>query len=156
MKRISLVINFLVCLLLLNTAAMAYQTNDINMYPTAKEGYEQKIIQLDTLTNEDQYMVELFVGKKTMVDACNRFGLMGEWQQQDVQGWGYHYYEFNSDSEIISTLIGCLDSTMQEKLVIGKGNLIRYNSQLPIVVYVPKGTELQYKIWSTNNELKQS
>jgi ecotin len=26
--------------------------------------------------------------------------------------------------------------------------LIRYNSRLPVVVYVPKGVEVKYRVWS--------
>jgi len=36
----------------------------------------------------------------------------------------------------------------------GDPYLIRYNSRLPIVVYVPEGTELRYRIWKAEAELK--
>lgn len=31
----------------------------------------------------------------------------------------------------------------------GEPTLIRYNSRLPVVVYVPTGAEVRYRIWST-------
>ena len=32
--------------------------------------------------------------------------------------------------------------------------LIHYNSRLPIVIYVPKGVEVRYRIWSTSENEK--
>ena len=31
--------------------------------------------------------------------------------------------------------------------------LLRYNSKLPLVVYVPEGVEVKYRLWSTEPEL---
>ena len=36
----------------------------------------------------------------------------------------------------------------------GEPYLIRYNSLLPVVVYVPKGVEVRYRIWSAAPETK--
>lgn len=155
MKSVRFYIVFFISILL-NFSIIAKENDAINMYPNPKEGYEQKVIQLDTLSNEDQYMVEIFVGKLMTVDACNRHNLMGTWKQEDVQGWGYSYYEFISNAEVMSTMIGCLDTTLQEKLIRGMGNMIRYNSKIPIVLYIPQGMTLQYRIWTTDNEWKQS
>jgi ecotin len=32
--------------------------------------------------------------------------------------------------------------------------LIRYNSRLPVVVYVPEGVEVRYRIWRADPEAK--
>ena len=36
----------------------------------------------------------------------------------------------------------------------GEPYLIRYNSLLPIVVYVPEGVEIQYRVWSAEPKVK--
>ena len=36
----------------------------------------------------------------------------------------------------------------------GEPCIIRYNSRLPIMVYVPEGVEVRYRIWTTGAELK--
>jgi ecotin len=36
----------------------------------------------------------------------------------------------------------------------GEPFLIRYNSRLPIVVYVPKDVEVRYRIWSADSASK--
>ena len=42
------------------------------------------------------------------------------------------------------------------KFVQGPSQLIRYNSRIPIVVYVPKGAEVRYRIWSATPETKKA
>jgi len=36
----------------------------------------------------------------------------------------------------------------------GESYITRYNSRLPIVVYVPESVEVRYRIWTTGAELK--
>jgi ecotin len=36
----------------------------------------------------------------------------------------------------------------------GEPYLIRYNSRLPIVVYVQEGVEVRYRIWTAEPEIK--
>ena len=38
----------------------------------------------------------------------------------------------------------------------GDGFMLRYNSKLPIVLYVPKGVEVRYRIWSASKQIKQA
>ncbi|HWD31650.1 MAG TPA: ecotin family protein, partial [Pseudomonas sp.] len=34
--------------------------------------------------------------------------------------------------------------------------LLRYNSKLPVVVYVPQGVEVRFRIWSASDEVKNA
>jgi ecotin len=36
----------------------------------------------------------------------------------------------------------------------GEPYLIRYNSRLPIVVYVPEGVEVHYRVWQAGQEIE--
>jgi ecotin len=36
----------------------------------------------------------------------------------------------------------------------GEPQLLRYNSRLPLVVYVPSGVEVRYRIWRAGPEVK--
>ncbi len=36
----------------------------------------------------------------------------------------------------------------------GDPYLVRYNSRLPIVVYVPEGVEVRYRVWTAGTETK--
>ncbi|MNN83904.1 Ecotin precursor [compost metagenome] len=58
----------------------------------------------------------------------------------------------------MSTLMACPDgkSTQDFVPVVGDGFLLRYNSKLPIVLYVPKDIEVRYRIWSASNKVEKA
>ncbi len=146
---------FSVLALIIATFTFAQQANkiDYSMYPKAKEGYKQKVITLKSLPNEEDYSVEIFAGKKMNVDSCNHFSLIGNLDEKSVEGWGYSYYNFETKGESMSTAMGCLDNKSIEKNVHAESKQVRYNSRLPIVVYVPNGYTLEYKIWKADKKL---
>ena len=147
------VFSVLALLMFMVTFAQKNMKIDYSMYPKAKDGYEQKIITLKTLPNEDNYSVEIFAGKKTLVDSCNHFFLAGSFEQKTVDGWGYDYFNFESDGNIAGTLMGCSDNKSVEKIVHAKSIQTRCNSKLPIVVYVPKSYTLENRIWKADEKL---
>ena len=111
------VFSVLALLMVMVTFAQKNMKIDYSMYPKAKDGYEQKIITLKTLPNEDNYSVEIFAGKKTLVDSCNHFFLAGAFEQKTVDGWGYDYFNFESNGNVGGTLMGCFDNKSVEKIV---------------------------------------
>ena len=147
------VFSLLALLMVMVTFAQKNMKIDYSMYPKAKDGYEQKIITLKTLPNEDNYSVEIFAGKKTLVDSCNHFFLAGAFEQKTVDGWGYDYFNFESNGNVGGTLMGCFDNKSVEKIVHAQSIQTLYNSKLPIVVYVPKGYTLEYRIWKADEKL---
>jgi len=51
-------------------------------------------------------------------------------------------------------MMACPDGSKHSAFVaadLGANALQRYNSRLPIVVYVPKGTEVKYRIWQAQD-----
>ena len=64
---------------------------------------------------------------------------------------GYDYMVFESDGNVASTRMACPDNEVVEKFVAAEGNFGRYNSKLPVVVFVPKGIELKYKVWKAHD-----
>lgn len=118
---------------------------ELKPFPAAWKGFDRFVIDLPQRDAEDNYMVELMAGKTLKVD-CNNHGLIGSWQTKDVKGWGYTYYQYTSAGKTRSTLMACPDKTLQDKF-ISSTKQVRYNSKLPIVVYVPKGFQVKYKIW---------
>jgi ecotin len=135
--------------LLLCTGVFAQTDKELKAFPAAKKGYQRFVIQLQPKSAEEDYQVEIFAGKTMRVD-CNKHGLIGKFLQKDVQGWGYTYYEYQSDGQTRSTLMACPDKTLHEAFIAGS-KLVRYNSKLPVVVYVPKGFEVRYKIWERSS-----
>lgn len=51
------------------------------------------------------------------------------------------------------------DSKPQVKFVtanLGDAAMQRYNSRLPIVVYVPQGVEVKYRIWEAGEDIRSA
>jgi ecotin len=66
-----------------------------------------------------------------------------------LKSWGYTYYEVAGSDVAMSTMMAAPEGGQKiERFVLGTPLLIPYNSRLPIVVYVPKGYEVRYRIWS--------
>lgn len=125
---------------------------NLKPYPAKLDSLERHVIFLQKMDNESDFEVELYVGKTLLVD-CNRHGLMGDFSEETVQGWGYTYQVFNTEGHIFSTMMAC-PGEKEEKFVKSPSQMVRYNSRLPIVIYVPEGYEVRYRIWTAGEEAK--
>lgn len=160
MKRITIIAT-IIAVVLSSFSAMTYAQKkssnnietELNMFPAPKLGYKQVYIKLPAKKNEQDYKVEFYVGKKHMAD-CNRHFLVGEIQEMNLEGWGYNYYMVESKGHIGSTMMACLDKKKTEKFIHLQPQLVRYNSKLPIVIYLPDNMEVQYKIWKGDKKMK--
>jgi len=133
-----------------------YNPLDLSMYPAAQEGFKRVYIQLPVNKNERELKVEVFIGKEQLVD-CNSYFIMGEVKEQTVEGWGYTYYDVASEGQVAGTLMACPGYKKKNKFVhMSHPLLLDYNSKLPIVVYVPAGLEVRYKIWTAGREMKKA
>jgi len=126
----------------------------LKAFPEAKDGEVRHVIVLPKLEQEQGYKVELLVGRMMMTDGVNRMGMGGSLTRETVQGWGYGYYQAKLGG-VISTLMAPMPGTPQvESFVHIPGELVRYNSRLPIVIYAPEGSTVRYRIW-TAGEMKE-
>ncbi|AFJ46822.1 serine protease inhibitor ecotin [Shimwellia blattae] len=149
-------------LLLASTSALAVDQNaplsKVAPFPAAEKGMVRQVIYLPQQPDESLLKVELMPGKTLDVD-CNRHILGGQFEEKDLQGWGYTYYQLTKVSSPASTMMACPDKTTTRKFVQvntgGKG-LIRYNSKLPVVVYTPENVELKYRIWRADEALQDA
>jgi len=81
--------------------------HELRMYPRATDSLARHIITLPEQTDDEaDYKIEIYVGKMMEVD-CNEHWLTGDFVEKVVDGWGYDYYKFNTEGQIMSTLIGC-------------------------------------------------
>ena len=116
------------------------------------------VIPLQPLSDESARKVEILVGQKQKVD-CNQHSFAGTLTEEVIYGWGYPYYELREVGPLISTLMACPPNEPQRDtfvVVHGNGFLQRYNSKLPVVVYVPTGFEVRYRIWEAGSEIGQA
>lgn len=130
-----------------NTVAL----KELSHFPQAKKGYERFVIIPDLQGSADakSVRIEIIPGKTIMAD-CNRYALMGNLNEAVVEGWGYAYYEYISDGQMISTKMACPDYPLEERFVPGESRVLDYVKDVPIVVYVPQGFTVKYRIWNAD------
>lgn len=133
-----------------NAAQNKGAEKELGNFPAAKDGMVRYSIILPQKKNESAYKVELIPGKTMSVD-CNNHRLMGTISEEDLKGWGYTYYLFTSDGQAASTMMMCNEPKTM-KFVSGQTITIDYNSKLPVVIYLPKGFEVKYRIWEAGKE----
>jgi len=138
-------------ILLLGSFAMAQQPQDnMKAYPPAADGMKRVVVYLESKEEEDDYRIELMVGKTVDVDAANRFFFAGTLEEETIEGWGFPKYIVKQIGPMAGTRIGVDPDAPKVKRFVklgGEPKLLRYNSKLPLVVYVPKDAEVKLKVW---------
>src|SRR5262245_59054648 len=137
-------------LIALSVSTVNAEHPQLKAFPVAKEGMERFVIVLPHKERgeEDAFKVELIVGKEMLTDGVNLVRLANTIEARPLEGWGYTYYEVTGPSETLSTRMAPPAGAPQVKKFVTAAPLhIAYNSRLPIVVYVPTGYEVRYRIW---------
>jgi len=78
-------------------------------------------------------------------------------KEETIKGWGFPRYIVSKLGPMAGTLMAIDPRAPKVARFIKLGGdpyLIRYNSRLPIVVYVPEGVEVRYRIWTAGEEAK--
>lgn len=144
---------------LLIAPAVADEPDYLKAFPKAEKGMAKYVIQLPHKERgeEDDFRVEIIVGKNAMTDGVNLVRLGGEIQPRPLKGWGFTYYEVKKFGPMASTLMAPRPGAPQvEKFVTLPPKLIRYNSRVPVVVYVPEDGEVRYRIWRASEETEMA
>jgi ecotin len=140
------------CTLLVGSHAMAQQSAQDNLkaYPAPTDGMKRLVVYLEPKEEEEDYRVELMVGKTVEVDASNRFFFAGSLEEETIEGWGFPKYLVKQIGPMAGTRIGVDPDAPKVKRFVrlgGEPKLLRYNSKLPLVVYVPKDAEVRMRVW---------
>lgn len=133
---------------LLNAQAGRQEKSDTQMFPAAQSGYKQVVIRLSPKKIENNYKVEISVGKSQMLD-CNNYFMVGTIKQETLSGWGYPYYFAETNREIVGTKMWCPEDKKIVKFISMPTITIDYNSKLPVVLYIPSELDVRYRIWSS-------
>ncbi|WP_449105481.1 serine protease inhibitor ecotin [Pseudomonas mohnii] len=136
----------------LSSAVHAAKLEEVAPFPKPESGFARQVIHLAPQAREDDYQVEILAGKTLNVD-CNRQRLGGILEEKNLEGWGYPFYRLEKVIGPMSTLMACPDGKSHQDFVpvVGDGFMLRYNSKLPIVLYVPRDVEVRYRIWSASS-----
>ena len=149
----------LICAALFMGAAMAASAADnvMKAFPAAEPDVSRYVITMPAIVDESSVKVELLIGKVVKVDAANRYFFSGQLQAEDIPGWGYTRYVLNDLGQMAGTLMAAKpDAKEVDRFVSlgGEPQLLRYNSRMPIVVYVPKNVEVRYRLWRAGGKAK--
>ncbi|CAH7428470.1 hypothetical protein VCHA53O466_50495 [Vibrio chagasii] len=132
---------------LISTPVFAEKAPD-HMYPESiGDNLVKHTFVLPTLEDESEAKVEVRASILTNVD-CNTRNL-GNFIVGTVEGWGYSYLSLEN-LNVSSTMMHCHESersNTQERVWTPKGELHRYNSKLPLVVYAPDGADVDFRVW---------
>jgi ecotin len=115
------------------------------------------VLQLQEQKDESDYRVELIVGKTVRIDAQNRYFFTGQIEAETIKGWGFTRYVVRNLGPMAGTLMAIdTEAPKVERFITLGGDpcLVRYNSRLPVVIYVPEGVDVRYRIWSAGAEVK--
>ena len=138
-------------------AAVASASDNMKAFPPADAGMTRHVLKLPEEKDESSLKVELIVGKTVRLDAGNRYFFGGSIASENIEGWGFTRYVVKELGPMAGTLMAVdPDAPKVERFVSlgGEPFLIRYNSRLPVVVYVPDGAEVQYRIWRADPKPK--
>ncbi|MDX1431130.1 MAG: serine protease inhibitor ecotin [Gammaproteobacteria bacterium] len=123
-------------------------------YPAPGQGMQRLVFRVPALDDEGDREVEIRIGRMMEVD-CNRLRFMGTIEPRVAEGWGFPYYVLPEVVGPASTLMACPENEpkrVEFVTVGGDGFFVPYNSKLPVVVYVPAGYEVRYRIWAPVGE----
>ncbi len=136
-------------LALLATSAIAAPDN-MKAFPAAEAGMTRFVIPVPKQDDEGAFKVELIIGKNVTTDAVNSYFFGGKLETETIEGWGFDRYILRKLGPMAGTLMaGDPNAPKVERFISvgGERSLLRYNSRLPIVVYVPEGVEVRYRLW---------
>ena len=142
---------------LLTAVVSAQAADDMKAFPPAGKGMVRHVLQLPGQADETVFRVELIVGKTVRTDKENRYFFGGKIEAETIAGWGYTRYTVSELGPLAGTLMAVdpnLPQTDRFVTLGGEPYFIRYNSRLPVVVYVPEEAEVRYRIWSAGAGMK--
>jgi ecotin len=135
---------------------MTLAADNMKAFPPADEGMARYVINLPEQADETAWRVELLVGKTVQTDAANRYFFAGTLETETIEGWGFDRHILRQLGPMAGTLMAVDPSVPKVERFItlgGEPRLLRYNSRLPLVVYVPEGVEVRYRFWRADADI---
>ena len=144
-------------LLFLFAVPTGQAADNMKAFPPAEDGMVRHVLQLPKQADESAFKVELIVGKTVQVDEHNTYFFGGRMEEETIQGWGFTRYKVSQLGPLAGTLMAVDPNAPKVARFITLGGdpyFIRYNSRVPVVVYVPEGVEVRYRIWTAGVDVK--
>ena len=146
----------LIALVMVLVATTSLATDNMKAFPPAEEGMVRYVINLPEQEDETGWRVELVLGKTVQIDAANRYFFAGTLETETIEGWGFDRHILRQLGPMAGTLMAVdPDGPKVDRFITlgGEPRLLRYNSRLPLVVYVPDGVEVRYRFWRADADI---
>ena len=121
------------------------------LFPKPDRNDKKVYINLPQLDNETQYMVEVYVGRE-VIASCDSLVLKGDVEVSNQEGFYFPFYKLKLDSLNLGAQMICIESD-KKKFIHVTPKYIKYNSQFPLVFYIPYDFIVRYKVYNSNNAL---
>ncbi|MFA0809620.1 ecotin family protein [Microbulbifer epialgicus] len=146
-----------VAVLILFAVVLAQAAEPLDAFPAEVDGKRRHVIQLPKVVDESRFMVELVPGKSAIAD-CNLRSFSAPLQRQVLPGWSYPYYVLSELKPTPGTQKVCAPGSESRRFISvrGEGLILPYNSSLPLVVYLPEGVQLKYRVWRADKNLSDA
>ncbi|MFM8419847.1 MAG: ecotin [Verrucomicrobiota bacterium] len=148
---------FISCLVALAQGLLHAEDPNMKAFPAPEKGMTRHVLSLPARKDESAFKVEILVGKTVKTDPANRFFFAGKIEEETIQGWGFPKYTVRSLGPLAGTRMAVdpkAPATDRFVTLGGEPYLLRYNSRLPVVVYVPEGAGVRYRLWKAEGAPK--
>ena len=138
-------------------AATDEAVRNLKAFPPAEPGMKRLVIFVPPKKAEEDFRVQLLVGKTVSTDGVNRHFFGGQLETETIEGWGFDRHLLRRLGPMAGTLMAPPPGAkLVERFVTlgGEPQLLRYNSRLPLVVYVPEGVEVRWRAWRADTKTK--
>jgi ecotin len=143
--------------MILSVVSGSESERNMKAFPPAEPGMVRYVLHLPKQEDETAFRVELMIGKTVELDEANRYFFAGKVEELTIEGWGFTRFVLRELGPMAGTLIAVDPNAPKAPRFISLGGepmLVRYNSRLPLVVYVPEGVEVKHRLWSASPETK--
>jgi len=142
-------------LLTIASISLAVAADDLKAFPPAEQGMTRHVIRLLKQKDEAAFKVELIIGKTVRTDSQNHYFFGGKLETENIPGWGFDRYILRQLGPMAGTLMAVdPDGPQVDRFIsLGGETILRYNSRLPVVVYVPADVEVRYRLWRAGGAL---
>jgi ecotin len=140
-------------------AATDEAVRNLQAFPPAEPGMKRFVIFVPERKAEENFRVELQVGRTVPTDGVNRQFFGGQLETETIQGWGFERHLLRRLGPLAGTLMAPPPGAKPvERFVTlgGEPQLLRYNSRLPLVVYVPEDVEVRWRVWRADARTTQA
>ncbi|AWF79400.1 ecotin [Microbulbifer sp. A4B17] len=129
----------------------------LDAFPGEVDGKLRHVINLPKVVDESRFRVELIPGK-SQIAACNLQSFSAPLRKEILPGWGYPFYVLSDLTPTTDTQKVCAQASETRRFITvrGDGLMLPYNSRLPLVIYLPQGVQLKYRVWRADKNFSEA